>query len=67
MFFWGDLLEKTVSLLLALTLSLVSFIGVKADDLTDAQEKLNNIKDSISDKRDELNDINKQQQTPRIV
>jgi murein DD-endopeptidase MepM/ murein hydrolase activator NlpD len=34
--------------------------NAKADELTDAQKKLNNIQDSISDKKEELDSINKE-------
>jgi hypothetical protein len=44
--------KKGLSLVLALTLGLSSFVSVKADSLSDAQNNLNNVNDSINDKKD---------------
>lgn len=53
-------MKKGVSLALALILSVAGVYSAKADELTEAQKKLNNIQGSISDKKDALDDINKQ-------
>jgi murein DD-endopeptidase MepM/ murein hydrolase activator NlpD len=59
--------KKGISLALALALSFASFLTVKADELTDAQKQLNNIKGSINDKKDELNSINKEKASTEKV
>ncbi|MCM8710170.1 peptidoglycan DD-metalloendopeptidase family protein [Clostridium sp. SYSU_GA19001] len=56
-------MRKGISLIIALALTFVSLVNVKADELTDAQKQLNNIQNSIEDKKDELEDINKQKET----
>jgi murein DD-endopeptidase MepM/ murein hydrolase activator NlpD len=59
--------KKGISLALALTLCFASVFSVKADELTDAQKQLNNIKGSINEKKDELESINKEKATTEKV
>lgn len=53
-------MKKGISLVLALALTFVSLVNVRADELTDAQKELNSIQNSIEDKKEELKDINKE-------
>ena len=56
-------MKKGISIALALILSFAGVYSAKADDLTDAQKKLNNIQQSINDKKEELKDINEGKNT----
>ncbi|MCM0651062.1 peptidoglycan DD-metalloendopeptidase family protein [Clostridium swellfunianum] len=56
-------MKKGISIVLALTLSAAGVYTVKADELTDAQKQLNNIQNSIDDKKEELADINKEKKS----
>ncbi|MFL0269026.1 murein hydrolase activator EnvC family protein [Candidatus Clostridium radicumherbarum] len=53
-------MKKGLCITLSLMLCILSFNSIKADELTDAQKKMNNINGSINDKKDTLNEINKQ-------
>lgn len=53
-------MRRVLSLILCFILA--GGIAVKADDLKDAQNQLNNVQDSIKSKKEELNNINKSKQ-----
>jgi murein DD-endopeptidase MepM/ murein hydrolase activator NlpD len=53
-------MKKVISITLTLMFCVFSFAGIKADELTDAQKKMNDINSSINDKKDALGGINKQ-------
>lgn len=53
-------MKKGLCIALSLMLCVLSFNGIKADELTDAQKKATSINGSINDKKDTLNEINKQ-------
>lgn len=53
-------MKKSIGLALSIVMCLTSVTYIRADELTDAQKKLNNINDSINDKKDALDSINQQ-------
>jgi murein DD-endopeptidase MepM/ murein hydrolase activator NlpD len=59
----GILVKKSISIVLAFTLSIAGIYSVKADELTEVQKKLYNVEKSINDKKEELEDINQEKKS----